>query len=1224
MSEKFIDTLEQTKAKIIDRHISVTANAGSGKTTILKKRFIKIALNSEKEFNPKRVVAITFTRKAASEIFLKISEEIDELIVEDSINGDLKNQLAKIRSELKMANISTIHSFCSNILREFPIEAGVSPNFNELDNSEKYKLLKDAIDTVVTEELSNGNEVLRSIIRDDKKYLFQALEKLLYKRELFEKIDDYLNNHDNFQIYNDFLNNLLNNSIEKLKLLDYNELLTLIINEAPDNKKVYVSKLLDNLNEFVKSINIDEKINNLKYVKTIYNELNTNQIITKDGKLNKRTFKNNDIFNDDRISEFLHKLSEILSICEFLLPSEQSFPIIEKSRCIFDLALKANEYMNEEKDNNNYLDYDDMIIRTRELLKNNEVSEKIRSRYDFIMIDEFQDTNFIQYDIVKELIPELKNVDLSSNINLFIVGDPKQSIYGFRNADVRVFDEATKDIKQSNELKTLDKIISDGNQIIEQNNDEKLGEMVLSVSFRHSPVITLFINKVCSSLMRNKDSEYDVDYNDLICSQQVKDLEKLNNEELLNLDQSFGSVYFLIKNNSQKKENINKLDEFEDINTLDEFERIAIFIKKIVEENYFQKEYKYSDIAILSRASTKFPDLIAALQKYNIPYESTGSKGFFNTPEIVDLISILKFLNNKYDNIALLATLRSIFFSEFPYESFLELAIHQNYYWDYLKQISQQDNNILYKTYKILEDLLELSNKLTIPHLINKIIELTYLKGLLNKFIAKNQILANIQKFIKLARDFEKKGFKNLHDFIKYIDYIVNNKIEEEEEIIISGKNAVNVLTIHKSKGLEFKIVILMNTLGQSSKSDNILIDDNLGVVFQDIIYGDDNNYDKKDNLFTYFITNKNKLKENAEEKRLIYVALTRAREHLIISGTYSRDNPKTYMQQIFQTFGINVNNILKNNIAELNCEGNLKYFYNNEILNKHIGFKIKVMTEDFEPLSDKLRNIEVIHEKSSEIPKNLILLNPIESEIHNEIISATKLLNYKEGLLPYLKRYLLGFEDNEEAESSLSNDDEIIAKDYGSFIHLTFEKIDNWLDENFKIINANLLQTLNNSASIVGISLTEDLINQAFNIVKKVLETQLFKSNKSFIRQSLKEYEIYQPFNDDFIIAKIDFLLKSNDRFLEIWDWKTSKVDNKEEMRNVAGKYEIQMKLYAYILRNLFVDDTIKARLLFTNLAKTNCADEEWCVLFEWTKKDLEIFGTNLNFIIKNIKELI
>lgn len=1222
MSEKLIDTIEQSKAQLIDRHISVTANAGSGKTTILKKRFIKIALNLGNNYNPRRMVAITFTRKAASEIFLRIAEEIDNLINAD-IDANLKNKLAKIRAELKMANIATIHTFCLALLREFPIEADVSPNFTEITNADRYVLIKDAVFTAITEELNNNDKTLEALIRDySRNCVEEAIQKILNKKEMFETIKNYLENNDNKTIYQNFTNEFLYYLTNKIINIYPHSIFDEILSNTPLDKKIHLEAFLNQINEINTLIISNDYtyislLNLLKPLKQLFNNLQSNKIITSEGNLNKRTFKNYHNKNNNEISQIISQIKEILPMIDILISDYDLDIILGRTRCIFDVARKADEFIQEEKSNNNYLDFDDLIIKTRDILRDEDTAKKIRAKFDFVMIDEFQDTNYLQYDIVKALIPELNNINLNSNINLFIVGDPKQSIYGFRNADVRVFKQATQDIKNTNSYKHLDNIIIDSDKEIVLTNNEKLGEMALSVSFRHYPVISLFVNTVCSNLMSEINTDYDVDYNDLICSQQVKKFDDSNENEFVDLGYEYGSVHFFITD--MRKNNKNNDNQ-------SEFEKMAIFIKKIIDEQYFNKEYKYSDIAILFRKSNKIPEMINALQKYEIPYEATGSKGFFYTPEIIDLISVLRFLNNRYDNHAFLATLRSMFFTEFPYEEFLELGSQHGYYWDYFKKNASQ-NEKLYTTLKILETLLELSSKLSIPHLILKIIELTHIESLLNRYIAREQITANIKKFINISRDFEKKGFKNLHDFIKYVDYIINYEIEEEEEILISENDSVKILTIHKAKGLEFKIVILMDSLSSSGgKNDYFVFDEKLGIIFKENNYDENYEIEIKDNILTYMLNNKIKFKGYAEDKRLIYVALTRAKEHLIISGTYMKSEQNLYMNEILKAFNTNAKELLDHSQKEILCCGNLKFFNDQKLFSKYIGFKINVLFEDLQLNNKNIETKQIKIEEQKSVTDKLILLNKIQSSYNNEFISATKLLKYNEGIQNYLKKYLLEFDENDDYEGIPRDaDDDIISKDYGSFIHLTFEKIDNWINEQSEIQIESLTNVLINSAAQIGILMNQDLLSRSLKTIKTVMSTKLLKNNKQNIKNSLKEYEVYLPFRDDFIIAKIDFLLIENQKILEIWDWKTSNIEHIDEMEEIANKYEIQMKLYAYTLKNLFDHhEKIKARLLFTNLAKEDCIDADWTYLFEWTKKDLDAFESILTEYIENIKVIV
>jgi ATP-dependent helicase/nuclease subunit A len=1226
MAEKFTATKEQGLAKSIDRNLSVNANAGSGKTTVLQQRLISILLDETLKVEPRELVAITFTRKAASEIFSKVVNAIEEMLQSNIGQRDLHSLLLRIRERLNSAHISTIHSFCSSLIRDFPVESGVSPNFIDLGGAEKIKLERDSINEIFTDYLladdSNTLMLKNLITAFSKKKIEEMLRKILNKKDLFEKLNNLYFDFDEEKInriaFDEIFSYLKENYLEVLKnAIEVFE--GLIESELSGENKVTINHLLDYLDTIEELLNqsdleslkaadiFDEKL------ESILDRLQEQKILTDKLILNRTTFKK--ILGDelDLYCEKLERFSELLEILKSFDNINLQNEMINYGKFIFDLALIVNEFLEKEKQELSALDFDDILVKTKKMLENKEVSMKVAKRFRYIMVDEFQDTNDIQYDIIKSLFPELNDATMKTHLNLFIVGDPKQSIYGFRNADVRVFRKATEDIKKYNRMliqnnKLARNIRSGEESFVAENDNQSYGELGLTVSFRHLPVITAFTNIVCRSVMSNRDSEYDVEYSDLICSKKVKELQKFfeDGHKIIN-SQEFGSVKFIICDKEKKEDKENKISEAE---------KLVLYIQNLCATT----DYKFSDIAILSRATTKFGELSQAFQKYDIPYVLHSGKGFYQAQEIIDMMSILKFLHNPGDDLSLTAALSSPYFGLEDADLLLISSVKGTTYYEKLKNIAEDEtnNNLrIARVFGIITKLLNYSSRLNISHLISQVIELCGWYGSTAKSSGRAQIIANLMKLRQYASDFEAVGFRTLFDFVEEINLVSSEDVNESEAVFITDDNAVNVLTIHAAKGLEFPVVALFNSNSSNNFKEELYIDEKLGLMLKFPVYNNQINvFETKETPLLKLAEIKNTNKEKAELKRLLYVALTRAKEHLIITANLNDKKKNTSLFNLILQ-GMNLEPALLNTDKILQTD--ILQTYSEGISNSYeLGFEIDVIRD----ISLELNNS---NQKSKQMMMPAILLGEINSEVTNEVFSASRIMKFRDDIDAYYGRYVLGFRDDltgglKVIENEEGNEirEKISGMEEGTIIHYLMENINKWFVNG--TIDKEKLQVLFDEVSvIIGKEIDETFKEKVTVEISNVIRTKLFNNKIESILSSKHEAEYNIPVLNDFLNAKID-LLFDNEGIFEIWDWKSNYITSKDEIKDLAKHYEFQMKVYAYLMMLLQpLKESYKAVLLFTKMAHPGAEDSDWTYEFVWRKSELAEFKNEIeNYIIK------
>ncbi|MBU2445894.1 MAG: UvrD-helicase domain-containing protein, partial [Bacteroidetes bacterium] len=597
---------QQKKALNIDRSIALTANAGSGKTFILSKRFLETVV--KKNISVNQIAAITFTEKAASELLGKISSDIDDYLTKNLPNH-LRFQLQKFRDLILSAKISTIHSFCSEILKKYPIEAEVDTQFSIIEESEKRELINSAIDNVVTEMLTDESvkDVLRIFGKD---HLFKKLDKMINKRYLTSRVLDRLYSND-FEFYK--------NEIDKL----YIEYFT--ANTASRNLKSLIHRLHE-LTTFLKSeksaelsnllINIEREIKKQEFIESFELLSELNQIVfQKDWKkIRVKSFNK----KEDEDAELGNLMDKVRTELEYFSPFIQQTSFTEEferqryihTQSVLKIYHSALEKYEELKSSLGYLDYDDLLIKAHQLLENEQVRSEISDTLKYILVDEFQDTDQLQYSILKKITNDFDNEHF-----IFIVGDEKQSIYGFRNAEIKVFQDAKKEITRGGQ--PIYDFTFEGEKL-EYDTNESTGIISLPENYRLLPNLIAFNNYIFQSLLKssiNLDSQNyngEVSYSELVHGR--------NN-------QSDGVIELLIT----KPEAENEVEKIADkigwlVNS-----NYKIFKKDNERETEKAQPVEYRDIGILFRERSYFKDFEHVFARRKIPYTITGGKGYFQT-----------------------------------------------------------------------------------------------------------------------------------------------------------------------------------------------------------------------------------------------------------------------------------------------------------------------------------------------------------------------------------------------------------------------------------------------------------------------------------------------------------------------------------------------------------------------------------------------------------------
>ncbi|MCX6174026.1 MAG: UvrD-helicase domain-containing protein [Ignavibacteriales bacterium] len=1141
-------TPQQKEAFDYKNHISLTANAGSGKTFVLSKRFVEILLNEEIDLSS--IVAITFTDKAAGELNKKIAREIDERILSEENSGKRK-KLEEIRRQLVSANISTIHSFCINILKEFSPEAEIDPNFNVIDQSTANEIFQLCVEDSINTNIKNpeSSEELKYIIRyfGSKKAFISQLENSLNQKNTIDQISKKLYLRSENEIANYFRQEF-ETVFDKIFSAKISEIIILIriINDFVLKQNKTNKYALDTeyvLNQFRPNLSSVSQIVLLKGL--------VDSALTK-----KYTVRIKDYL--DKGHEEYHKQSDAINLLlQELIPffslEEGRKPEKELARigkAFLKFFNSTNKLYADKKKQKGYLDFEDLLIFTQQVLQREEVQTYLREKFRYIMIDEYQDTNELQYEIFMPILDNLRSG------NLFVVGDEKQSIYMFRNAELEVFNKTKKEICGT----------------------EKIGRLLsLPHSFRMAPSLVLFINKIFSNLFNNPDHFFnEVEHSELVCAKDENEI---------------GKVEILLSEADTETE---------------EYDLVAEKISKLVSD----KEVELKDIAILCRKRDSFAELEKVFVKKNIPYSIVGGKGFYQRQIIYDIYNYLSFLLKHENNSALIGILRSPFFNISDLQLYkISLEEGDTFYEKLMNSLGK--NSKLEEVYNRLNENLLIASSTEIYSLIRKILlESGYWAVIASKKNSSQEI-ANVEKLLLLARAFTQKSFKNLYDFTVSMRESIGDHEDEGQAQVTRDENSVKILTIHQAKGLEFKAVFLYNcndTVKDSSvKSKSLICDKNFGVIAKVPTNG--NYFNKYDmapivSLYNYIIYRKNL----AEIKRLLYVGLTRAKNYLFISAELKKEEPNknSFLDLILK--GLNADY----SANELNLSSKVQFMKlmdgEYKFYNKNVSLNVPIIRE-----TEEVKTIEI--KKKSALEEKIILTQKIYDRPKREIISATKISIFTQCPVKYQLTYELGFstiynlvkERSNEFEFSQIEDDELrqYAQLKGKLIHTVLKE---------EVSREELSKYLTTHLSLE--SFANDLQRNDFQIsLLKEIEKYYDSNTYQTISKSdnyKNEFEVYCEEKEHYLYGIIDKLIIEKDKLIII-DYKTDNISY-DQLNTRVESYIPQLTFYAYVLSKLYKSyKNFQLRLVFLKFT-----DE--LIVKDINRTDLDKYSSELDESIRKI----
>ena len=919
-------TKEQSQAIFArDCNLLVAAAAGSGKTAVLVERIIRRITDKENPVDIDRMLIVTFTNAAAAEMRERIGEAIAKEIDKHPESENMRRQL----SLLARANIMTIHSFCKNVISKHIQEIDIDPNFRVADETESTLMRIEVITEIIAEQYEQDSQEFLTLLnwygdnRSDQRIqdmvmnLYNFVQSDPWPEQWLEEKTQALSLEEDC----DFSQTLWGKILIKSCEIELNNASRMIINaldiirksEGLEKYLAVFEEDLSNIDDLLATVvsNVDVHHNNQNKWDGIYEKAISIQFSRLP-----RVGKNADKEKQEIVKKIRDRVKKTINktICQRLV-NTQSTNIIKDLNELYPIMSYLTKLVNvfskrykEKKSKKSIIDFNDLEHMCLKILtqKNQDgiipsnVALEYREFFEEIMVDEYQDSNMVQ----EIIIHMVSRYDLQ-NPNVFMVGDVKQSIYRFRQAKPELF---------------LSKYNSYG-----VGESDKNRKILLYKNFRSRREIIEAVNLVFGSIMSIDAGE--LDYSDKEALnyganfQPCTDINaKVGGDIEFHLIQTTASSDdyndFNTEENAVEESSVDIPDENTEI--IDNIQSEARLVaEKIIElttrdENgkYFsifdksEKRYRkvqFKDIVILLRATKNWSEVfVDELALKGIPAFADTGTGFFKTIEIQVILSLLQIIDNPLQDIPLLSVLRSPIFAFTTGElAAVRLANRNSLLFDALKILSDRhldnetekvDKSAAKKASLFIEKLSIWRDKaryLSTDQLIWYLYQDTNYYNMVGAMPQGQQRQANLRSLYDKARQFEETSYKGLFNFINFIDKIKSNRGDMgSAKILGENDNVVRIMSIHKSKGLEFPVVFLSGC----GKRFNLMDINNSVLMHPELGFGPDvvdiKLRTSHPSAAKTAIAERVKIETLSEEIRILYVAMTRAKEKLIITGS--------------------------------------------------------------------------------------------------------------------------------------------------------------------------------------------------------------------------------------------------------------------------------------------------------------------------------------------------
>ena len=1234
------------------KNLLVAAAAGSGKTAVLVERIIKIITDDNNPVDIDKLLVVTFTNAAASEMRERIGDAISKKLEEMPNSKMLQRQLAL----LNKSNITTIHSFCLDIIKNNFHLIDLDPGFRIGDETECTLIKQDVLIELFEDKYDKEDEDFLNLIeayctnRDDERLKEIVLKLYNFSMSgpwpsvwLREKAQEFnINSLDELEkaswykvlkesLYLD-LNNAKNGLDEAIKICEEDsDLAPYLLNLKPELNGIEnaINSLNLNLEQIYKAIKDIEFAYRIKTVKKgLGDELDKKKVKSLRDDVKKK-------INQIKGGVFSVSLDETLN------GIKNMYPIIKS---LTELVIEFSDRYVKKKMERVILDFNDLEHLCLKILTCNDengevyassVAQKFREKFEEVLVDEYQDSNNVQETIISMV--SRKDLD---NPNVFMVGDVKQSIYRFRQAKPELF---------------LEKY----NSYSEEDN-KKNRKIMLYKNFRSREEVIKGVNFIFKSLMSKTVGE--LDYTDKEALNLGASYDEINKDNVYFQDNEFidldkievsGALELHILDKSSdfedEKNEINDEDDKENDNEEDlsavaiEARIIAKRIKELINPSdgkcfmVFDKNLNryrkitYKDIVILLRSTKNWADtIVEELSFGGIPVYADINTGYFQTIEIRTIMSLLHIIDNPMQDIYTIASMRSPIFA-FTSEELADIRIlnRDNYFYLNVKDIAEDvyderiNKSLKDKCVYFIEKIgswREKSLYMPIDEFLWYLYSDTSYYGYVGAMVNGIQRQANLRILFQRAKQYEQTSFKGLFNFINFI-----NKLRKSSgdlgtaKILGENEDVVRIMSIHKSKGLEFPVVFLSGCGKQFNLrdiNDSLLFHEELGIGADCI---DIKKRIRYTTLQKYAIKKKFELETLSEEMRILYVALTRAKEKLIITG--SSYNLQKDIDACYKAGVKGFNKVIPSEL--LKQKSYLKWIMTALIKHKD-GDILRQGKNEFVEISDDLSSWKINFHKKSDFgtenvedsieKKNISILSlnysnfEVDEEIRKRLefrykyrdvcsvpsnISVSDIKKAEEEIFEPQAENLFSEEKNRKKPKFIMEEKGLSKAEKGTAMHFVMQKLDlnkvnllNEIKEQIKNMFEKGLITKDEEESINIFKIQKFFKS---NLGQRLLKA--YKENKQVFRElpfiteiPVKRIEkdlIDKIFNNEKLRLQgiIDCFFEEDDGIV-LLDYKTDYVENGKE-KEILDKYRVQIDLYTETLERV-IGKKVKERYLY------------------------------------------
>ena len=884
-TEQQLNAIEARNTSLI-----VSAAAGSGKTAVLTERLIRLISDSTSGVRADRIVVVTFTNDAAAELKKRLEIKLRALINERPNDRHLLKQQILLQN----ARISTINSFCFDLIRDNTGENGVTSGFSVLDDTDNKVLKSKALEELINYYSENEYEKIsflfdRFCIKDEKRLT-----------EVIERIDNFISS---VALRDKWLEKAVENyssefieSVYCKKLIESLKRLTEKALKAADENIGMIKRIFPDMSAPAAEKSFLQAEEDYGIVEGILSALKSGRL--PEGEEAERALNFSDLVrlgkteHDKSLRELYKKKRDYIKktaakVVNGTRAVESDYiECGEVTRILVEVIKKFNDILWERKCEKNALSFDDgerivldMLIGEDEKgrIVQSETAKRIADYYDIIMIDEYQDSNNKQ-DLIFKLIS--KNYRLSGNgeplygDNVFLVGDVKQSIYRFRLANPKNF---------INTLKYSDRY--------SRENESKNQSVMLNMNFRSSTGVINYVNHVFSGIMSEKcgDIKYSEDEMLYFGAQQYAESEKSGN---------ITHIAF-IKEDTDDSED--EQTGIQDINNEVRYTSLKIseMLKsgaEVMEKDGSKRPCCPSDFCILVRNNWYINLYADELNRIGIPAKGNEETGYLKSREIAVLIDLLRIISNPLQDIPMAAVMTSPMYMF----SITDIAVIKSFdrnraLFPVIRGLADGDYPkcadmfLRERCMSFLDSIDEFrldSVTMTIGELIGKIYDSTDFISVMQLHDEGEKKRANLRALIIYAENYEKlaayDGSGGLNGFLRHIDMVLKNGDYSQGKIAVPSGDYVSVQTVHRSKGLEYSFVFIAETSVRfkfDSKPVMCSFDGRIGYILYDPEL-----YRKYKTFQQTMLAEEEENDTRSEEMRLLYVGLTRAQQKLFIN----------------------------------------------------------------------------------------------------------------------------------------------------------------------------------------------------------------------------------------------------------------------------------------------------------------------------------------------------